>query len=85
LAKIGAKVVTHARYVTFQMVEVAIPQHLFRTILRRMAWLGPLGNSANMIRTASAEIETIQDPMGEVCPNLHEQHQRVRPKVAIGP
>jgi len=38
-----------------------------------------------MIRTASAEIETIQDPMGEVCPNLHEQHQRVRPKVAIGP
>ena len=35
LVKIGAKVVTHARYVTFQMAEVAIPQWLFRTILRQ--------------------------------------------------
>jgi hypothetical protein len=26
LIKIGAKVVTHARYVTFQMAEVAIPR-----------------------------------------------------------
>jgi hypothetical protein len=34
LIKIGAKVVSHARYTTFQMAEVAIPRHLFRTILR---------------------------------------------------
>jgi hypothetical protein len=42
LVKIGAKVVTHARYVTFQMAEVAIPQRLFKTILRRISRLGPL-------------------------------------------
>jgi hypothetical protein len=42
LVKIGAKVVTHARYVTFQMAEVAIPRRLFRTILRRISRLGPL-------------------------------------------
>jgi hypothetical protein len=33
LIKIGANVVTHARYVIFQMAEVAVPQRLFRTIL----------------------------------------------------
>jgi len=42
LVKIGAKVVTHARYVTFQMAEVAIPRRLFKTILRRISRLGPL-------------------------------------------
>ena len=42
LVKIGAKVVVHARYVTFQMAEVAIPRRLFRTILRRISRLGPL-------------------------------------------
>ena len=33
LIKIGAKVVTHARRVIFQMAEVAIPRELFRAIL----------------------------------------------------
>jgi hypothetical protein len=42
LVKIGAKVVAHSRYVTFQMAEVAIPLRLFRTILRRISRLGPL-------------------------------------------
>jgi hypothetical protein len=42
LVKIGAKVVTHARYVTFQMAEVAIPRRLFKTILCRIAQLVPL-------------------------------------------
>ena len=36
LIKIGAKVVTYARYVIFQMAEVAVPQWLFRTILERI-------------------------------------------------
>ena len=36
LIKIGAKVVTHARYVIFQMAEVAIPRRLFRAILERI-------------------------------------------------
>ena len=33
LVKIDAKIVTHARYVTFQMAEVAVPCDLFREIL----------------------------------------------------
>ena len=36
LIKIGAKVVSHAKYVIFQMAEVAVPDKLFREILRRI-------------------------------------------------
>ena len=36
LPKIGAKVVTHARYVIFQMAEVAVPRALFAAILERI-------------------------------------------------
>ena len=34
LIKIGAKVVTHARRVIFQMAEVAVPRELFQSILK---------------------------------------------------
>jgi hypothetical protein len=34
LIKIGAKVVSHGRYVMFQMAEVAVPRQMFRNILR---------------------------------------------------
>jgi hypothetical protein len=34
LIKIGAKVVSHGRYIAFQMAEVAIPRRLFADILR---------------------------------------------------
>ncbi len=34
LVKIGAKVVNHDRYVTFQLAEVAVPRGLFEIILR---------------------------------------------------
>src|SRR5262249_2926685 len=33
LIKIGAKVVSHGRYIAFQMAEVAIPRQMFREIL----------------------------------------------------
>jgi len=36
LIKIGAKVVHHARYVTFQLAEVAIPRRLYGAILQRI-------------------------------------------------
>ncbi len=36
LIKIGAKMVRHARYVTFQLAEVAISRQLYRTILKRI-------------------------------------------------
>jgi hypothetical protein len=41
LIKIGAKVVSHGRYVTFQMAEVAIPRTLFADIMRLIADLRP--------------------------------------------
>ena len=36
LIKIGGKRVRHARYVTFQLAEVAISRQLYRTILQRI-------------------------------------------------
>jgi hypothetical protein len=39
--KIGAKVVSHGRYVVFQMAEVAIPRQMFQEILRLIAELRP--------------------------------------------
>jgi hypothetical protein len=33
LVKIGAKVVRHGRFVTFQLAEVAVPRNLFQKIL----------------------------------------------------
>jgi hypothetical protein len=41
LIKIGAKVVSHGRYVAFQMAEVAIPRRTFQEILRLIAGLRP--------------------------------------------
>jgi hypothetical protein len=37
LIKIGAKVVSHGRYVTFQMAEVAVPRAIFAELLQRIA------------------------------------------------
>ena len=42
LIKTGARIVRHARYVTFQMAEVAVPRALFEQILARIARLTPL-------------------------------------------
>ena len=39
LIKIGAKVVSHSRYVIFQMAEVAVPRAMFREILNRIRQL----------------------------------------------
>ena len=41
LIKIGAKVVSHGRYVAFQMAEVALPRQMFQEILRLIADLRP--------------------------------------------
>jgi Transposase DDE domain group 1 len=41
LIKIGAKVVSHGRYVAFQMAEVVISRNLFADILRLIADLRP--------------------------------------------
>jgi hypothetical protein len=39
LIKIGAKAVSHGRYVTFQMAEVAVPRQMFQEILSLIARL----------------------------------------------
>jgi hypothetical protein len=39
LVRIGAKVVTHARYVVFQLAEVAVPRQMFVAILGRIGRL----------------------------------------------
>jgi hypothetical protein len=41
LVKIGAKVVSHGRYVTFQLAEVAVSKELFWKILRLIDGLRP--------------------------------------------
>jgi hypothetical protein len=39
LIKIGAKVVSHGRYVAFQLAEVAVPRQMFADILSPIARL----------------------------------------------
>ncbi len=41
LIKIGAKIVRHGRYITFQMAEVAISRPLFAEFLRLIDGLRP--------------------------------------------
>ena len=42
LIKIGAKVVRHGRYITFQLAEVAVPRTLFEKVLSLIAGLRPM-------------------------------------------
>ena len=46
LIKIGAKVVSHGRYIVFQMAEVAIPRQMIQEILQLIAELRLLPPSA---------------------------------------
>ncbi len=64
MVKIGAKVVRHARRITFQLAEVAVPRELFRKILRLIDDLRP--------RPAPAEAGIFDGEVnttGEVCLN----------------
>jgi hypothetical protein len=44
LSKIGAKVVSHGRYVAFQMAEVAISRKLFGAVVERIASIAAVGD-----------------------------------------
>ncbi len=61
LIKIGAKVVRHGRYITFQLAEVAIPRSLFANILRLIDYLRPRPASAY-----AEEIDREVETTGEV-------------------
>ena len=39
LVKIGAKVVSHAKYVVFQLAEVAVPRQVFAAMVKRIGRL----------------------------------------------
>src|SRR5262249_27309942 len=39
LVKIGAKVVSHAKYLVFQLAEVAVPRQLFAALVERIGRL----------------------------------------------
>jgi hypothetical protein len=54
LIKIGAKVVNHGRYVTFQMAEVAVLRQMFPEILHRIDRLRPI-TAARSMRIGSDE------------------------------
>ena len=40
LIKIGAKVIRHSQYATFQMAEVAVPREVFAAILEQIQRFG---------------------------------------------
>jgi len=42
LVKVGAKVVSHARYVMLQMAELLVSKSMFREILERIQRLKPI-------------------------------------------
>jgi hypothetical protein len=53
LIKIGAKVVSHGRYVAFQMAEVAIPRQMFQEILRLIGELRPQPTTSASMRRST--------------------------------
>ena len=63
--KIGAKVVSHGRYVAFQMAEVAIPRNFFAEILRLN------------IRAASAQLRRHRESL--VCTTFAQTPRRGAP------
>ena len=60
LIKIGAKVISHGPYVTFQMAEVAVPQKMFQEILSLIA----PGAARAGVRGAGSDDATDDDGRG---------------------
>jgi len=75
LIKIGAKVVSHGRYVTFQMAEVAVPRQMFAEILSLIARLQAPHRSG---MTAAVSDET--DDEGRGVPGMKQSHEFRTPR-----
>ena len=56
LIKIGAKVVRHGRYITFQLAEVAIPRSPFANTLRLVDGLRPAPLPPNGARSRGLQV-----------------------------
>ena len=68
LIKIGAKIVSHGRYVALQMTEVAIPKSLFADILRLIAELRP-APVTSIAKYKAFRCHRYGKLTGAVCPN----------------
>ena len=66
--KIGAKVVSHARYIIFQMAEVAVSRELFAAILGRIHRLG-----FSLRRSGNRSIATERAGMRDHCRLLRKR------------
>jgi len=78
IAKIGARVVRHARYAIFQMAEVAVPRELFEKILRLIDGLRPRPAPEHRAGAVRCLIT-----MGGVCLNDEEKGQMDGPRVVL--
>ena len=81
LIKIGAKIVRHGRYVTFQMAEVVIPRELFADILRRIDRPKPPPAPAR----ATAPRSFASPPTGSVRPDRRQEYHSAPPTPPIDP
>jgi hypothetical protein len=79
LVKVGAKVVTHDRYVTFQMAEVAASRDLFRKIVLQIDELRP---PALPVAERSGRVTVTE---GEVCPDEVEMAKIRLPRLVRQP
>src|SRR5262249_14730194 len=76
LIKIGAKVVSHGRYVVFQMAEVAIARQMFQEILRLIAELRPQPPPASLLKSPVVNLSQgaflwTNRWRSDLCVNLH--------------
>ena len=83
LIKIGAKIVRHGRYVTFQMAEVVIPRDLFADILRRIDRLRPPPAPARRHPVPSRRRR--QDRCARIGPDHRQKCHSAPPTPPIGP
>ena len=70
LIKIGAKVVSHGRYVTFQMAEVAVSRQMFAEILS----LSP-GFGGRRLPHDRAIGSNATDDDGRIAPRSRQSHE----------
>ncbi len=64
LIKIGAKVVRHGRYITFEPAEVAIPRDPFADILRRIDRLRPRVTAKATAKSTATALPLPGGPLG---------------------
>src|SRR5262245_26379313 len=81
LIKIGAKVVSHSRYIAFQMAEVAIARRMFQEILRLIA--EPRPKNLRPRQREAANGHAFKDT-GEVGPDAKQNHTLRRRQRQVG-